>query len=544
MKIFLKILKIPLQPLRWKTDYQPGSFTQSSNTEEIEKQARVLQLINMYRVRGHLVADLDPLGAQNTYFAELDAATYKLTFWDYDREFITGSLIPGIKTATLREILDILQKTYCEKIGVEYMHIQNSDEKAWLQSKMEPIKNNPPSSKEMKIKILEMLVKAELFEHFIHNRFIGHKRFSIEGSETLIPVLDLILNELGETEIEEVVIGMSHRGRLNVLSNIIGKSHESILSEFEDIVDPNSIEGSGDVKYHLGASGEYPTKSGNDIKVTLASNSSHLEWVNPVVEGIVRAKQTRMGDSKDHKKVMPLLIHGDAAFAGQGIVAETLNLSQLSGYRTGGTIHIIVNNQIGFTTTPEDARSTVYATDVAKMIQSPIFHVNGDDPEASLWAAKLALEFSMKFKKDVVIDLFGYRKHGHNEGDEPGFTQPLLYEKIKTHPSVKAIYANYLIKSGVIAQADLSTMENKFNKQLGDAFDRIKKKSIEFKSDTPLAISKEKIAAAKHVENTSISEETLKKIVNSITTVPPNFSIHPKLKKFMEKKKRFNKWFN
>ncbi len=532
-----KDLKIPLQPLHWKTDYQPGSFTQSSNTEEIEKQARVLQLINMYRVRGHLVADLDPLGAQNTYFAELDPATYKLTFWDYDREFITGSLIPGIKTATLREILDILQKTYCEKIGVEYMHIQNSDEKAWLQSKMEPIKNNPQSSKEMKIKILDMLVKAELFEHFIHNRFIGHKRFSIEGSETLIPVLDLILNELGETEIEEVVIGMSHRGRLNVLSNIIGKSHESILSEFEDIVDPNSIEGSGDVKYHLGASGEYPTKSGNDIKVTLASNPSHLEWVNPVVEGIVRAKQTRMGDSKDHKKVMPLLIHGDAAFAGQGIVAETLNLSQLSGYRTGGTIHIIVNNQIGFTTTPEDARSTVYATDVAKMIQSPIFHVNGDDPEASLWAAKLALEFSMKFKKDVVIDLFGYRKHGHNEGDEPGFTQPLLYEKIKTHPSVKAIYANYLIKSGVIAQADLSTMENKFNKQLSDAFDRIRKKSIEFKSDTPLAISKEKIAAVKHIEKTSIQEETLQKIVNSITTVPPNFSIHPKLKKFMEKRK-------
>ena len=532
-----KDLKIPLQPLHWKTDYQPGSFTQSSNTEEIEKQARVLQLINMYRVRGHLVADLDPLGAQNTYFAELDPATYKLTFWDYDREFITGSLIPGIKTATLREILDILQKTYCEKIGVEYMHIQNSDEKTWLQSKMEPIKNNPQSGKEMKIKILDMLVKAELFEHFIHNRFIGHKRFSIEGSETLIPVLDLILNELGETEIEEVVIGMSHRGRLNVLSNIIGKSHESILSEFEDIVDPNSIEGSGDVKYHLGASGEYPTKSGNDIKVTLASNPSHLEWVNPVVEGIVRAKQTRMGDSKDHKKVMPLLIHGDAAFAGQGIVAETLNLSQLSGYRTGGTIHIIVNNQIGFTTTPEDARSTVYATDVAKMIQSPIFHVNGDDPEASLWAAKLALEFSMKFKKDVVIDLFGYRKHGHNEGDEPGFTQPLLYEKIKTHPSVKAIYANYLIKSGVIAQTDLSTMENKFNKQLSDAFDRIRKKSIEFKSDTPLAISKEKIAAVKHIEKTSIQEETLQKIVNSITTVPPNFSIHPKLKKFMEKRK-------
>jgi multifunctional 2-oxoglutarate metabolism enzyme len=530
-------LKIPLQPLKWMTDYQPGSFSKSSNTEEIEKQARVLQLINMYRVRGHLVADLDPLGAQNTYFADLDPAAYKLTFWDYDREFITGSLMPGIQTATLREILDILQKTYCEKIGIEYMHIQNSEEKTWLQNKMEPVKNKPEFSKEIKLRILEKLVRAELFEHFIHNRFIGHKRFSIEGSETLIPVLDLILNQVDETEIEEVVIGMAHRGRLNVLTNIIGKSHESILSEFEDIVDPNSIEGSGDVKYHLGASAKYQTKSGNEITVTLASNPSHLEWVNPVVEGIVRAKQTRRGDSKEHKKVMPLLIHGDAAFAGQGIVAETLNLSQLSGYRTGGTVHIIVNNQIGFTTTPEDARSSVYATDVAKMIQAPIFHVNGDDPEASIWAANLAFEFSQKFRKDVVLDLFGYRRHGHNEGDEPGFTQPLLYDKIKTHPSVKAIYANNLLKSGVISQTELSEIEQKINVQLSDAFDRIKKKSSEMKNDAPMTTSKEKISSSKKLEATSISEDTLKQIVDSITTLPGNFSIHPKLKKFMEKRK-------
>ena len=532
-----KDLKIPLQPLRWMTDYQPGSFSKSSNTEEIEKQAHVLQLINMYRVRGHLVADLDPLGAQNTYFPDLDPAAYKLTFWDYDREFITGSLMPGIKTATLREILDILQKTYCEKIGIEYMHIQNSEEKTWLQNKMEPVRNKPEFSKEIKLRILEELIKAELFEHFIHNRFIGHKRFSIEGSETLIPVLDFILNEIGESEIEEVVIGMAHRGRINVLANIIGKSFESILSEFEDIVDPNSIEGSGDVKYHLGAAGEYSTRSGSKIKVTLASNPSHLEWVNPVVEGIVRAKQTRMGDAKVHKKVIPLLIHGDAAFAGQGVVAETINLSQLSGYRTGGTIHVIINNQIGFTTTPEDARSSVYATDVAKMIQAPIFHVNGDDPEASLWAAKLAFEFRQKFGKDVVIDLFGYRRHGHNEGDEPGFTQPLLYEKIKTQPTVKALYANQLIKSGEILQTDITRLETKFNTQLSKAFDRIKEKSVEFKSDTPLAISKEKIAAVRHVEDTSISEEMLRTIVNSITTLPANFSIHPKLKKFMEKRK-------
>lgn len=530
-------LRVPLKPLRWMTDYQPGTFSQSTNAEEIEKQAQILQLINMYRVRGHLIADLDPLGAQNTYFPDLDPANYKLTYWDYDRVFITGGLIPGLRTATLREILEILQKTYCEKIGIEYMHIQNSEEKTWLQSKMEPMKNSPNFSNEFKLNILDKLIKAELFEHFIHNRFIGHKRFSIEGSETLLPVLDLILNEAAEVDIQEVVMGMAHRGRLNVLANIIGKSYESILSEFEDIVDPNSIEGSGDVKYHLGASGKYKTANGKEIIVTLSSNPSHLEWVDPVVEGIVRAKQTRLGDNKLHKKVMPLLIHGDAAFAGQGIVAETLNLSQLSGYRTGGTVHIIVNNQIGFTTTPEDARSTVYATDVAKMIQAPIFHVNGDDPEASLWAAKLAFEFSRKFKKDVVIDLFGYRRHGHNEGDEPGFTQPLLYEKIKTHPSVKKIYANKLINNKVVSEQDFLKMEEEFNEHLSTALEKIKKKSVEFKGDIPLAVSKEKIAAVKPVEKTSISEEMLRTIVNSITTLPSNFSIHPKLKKFMEKRK-------
>lgn len=532
-------LKIPLKPLKWMTDYQPGSFTQTSNSEEIEKQARILQLINMYRVRGHLVANLDPLGAQNIYFPDLDPANYKLTFWDYDREFITGGLISGIKTATLRQILDILYQTYCEKIGIEYMHIQNSEEKAWLQSKMEPVKNKPEFSTKTKLRILEMLVKAETFEHFVHTRFIGHKRFSIEGSETLIPVLDFILNSVGETEIQEIVMGMAHRGRLNVLVNIIGKSYESILSEFEDIVDQNSIEGSGDVKYHLGAVGNYKTASGKIITINLASNPSHLEWVNPVVEGIVRAKQTRMGDSKEHKKVMPLLIHGDAAFAGQGIVAETLNLSQLSGYRTGGTIHIIVNNQIGFTTTPEDARSSVYATDVAKMIQAPIFHVNGDDPEASLWAAKLAFEYRQRFSKDVVIDLFGYRRHGHNEGDEPGFTQPLLYDKIKSHPSVKTIYSAQLISNKIISENDLNKMQVKTLEELNSAFNIIKKKSIEFKSEAPLAVAKEKVDAAKPVEKTGISEETLIKLVKSITTLPDNFSVHPKLRKFIERRKEF-----
>jgi 2-oxoglutarate decarboxylase len=529
-------LKIPYMPYTWKADYQPGIFDNAANTEEIEKQAKVLQLINLYRVRGHLIANLDPLGFQTPYHPELDPATYSLTIWDMDRYFITGGF-SGLKTASLRQILDILQRTYCEKIGVEYMHIQNPEEKVWLQSKMEPIKNTPDFSPDFKKRILNKLINAETFEHFIHTKFIGHKRFSLEGSETLIPVLDMLLEDASQSNVLEVVLGMAHRGRLNVLANIIGKSYESILSEFEDIKDPESIAGSGDVKYHLGATGKYITYSGKMITVSVASNSSHLEWVNPVVEGIVRAKQTRLGDNKAHRKILSVLIHGDAAFAGQGIVAETLNLSQLSGYRTGGTVHIIINNQIGFTTTPEDARSSVYASDVAKMIQAPIFHVNGDDPEASLWVTRLAFEYRQIFKKDVVIDLFGYRKHGHNEGDEPGFTQPLLYDKIKSHPSVKEIYEKTLLNSQVLSEEVINGMNEEITNELGVAFDKIKKRSISFNIDAPLAVPKEKIEAIKPMRDTSISEEVLITIVEKSTALPEGFSIHPKLKKFLEKRK-------
>lgn len=522
-------------PLKWKTDYSPGAFSRNGNMEEIEKQARILQMINMYRVRGHLIANLDPLGKQNNYHPELDPSNYKLTIWDYDREFIAGGY-GGIRTAPLREILDMVQKTYCDKIGVEYMHIQNPREKAWLQNHMEPVKNISFFGTEQKKTILQKLILAEAFEHFIHHRFVGHKRFSIEGSETLIPVLDILLNEATEADVQEVVFGMSHRGRLNVLANVIGKSYESIFSEFEDIKDLNSIQGSGDVKYHLGATGRYVTKNGRGITVSLASNPSHLEWVNPVVEGIVRAKQTRQRDV-DRKKSMALLIHGDAAFAGQGVVAETLNLSQLKGYRTGGTLHIIVNNQIGFTTTPDEARSSEYATDVAKMIQAPIFHVNGDDPEAALWVAKLAFAYRQEFQKDVVIDLFGYRRHGHNEGDEPGFTQPLLYNKIKAHPTVREIYAKILVSTGVMKQPEIDLMAEEISNKLSSAFDIIKQKSTSFEPDVPLAVSKEKMKQTLPVEDTSISEEELKAIVKGITSVPDSFNVHPKLQKFLEKRK-------
>lgn len=530
-------LKIPSRPLQWETDYQPGGYNKSSSTDEIVKQAKVLQLINMYRVRGHLLADLDPLGTRSVYHPELDPSSFNLTVWDLDREFITGGF-GALKTATLRQVLDILHKTYCEKIGVEYMHIQNPAEKVWLQSKMEPIKNTPSIDNETKKSILQNLIKAESFEHFVHTKFIGHKRFSLEGSETLIPVLDKILNESADHGISEIVLGMSHRGRLNVLTNIIGKSYESIFSEFEDIKDPDSIQGSGDVKYHLGATGKYLTKNGASVTVSVASNPSHLEWVDPVVEGIVRAKQTRLNDQKAHQKVMPILIHGDAAFAGQGVVAETLNLSQLSGYRTGGTIHIIVNNQIGFTTTPEDSRSTTYATDVAKMIQAPIFHVNGDDPEAAIWATKLAFEFRLIFKKDVVIDLFGYRRHGHNEGDEPGFTQPILYDKIKTHPSVRKIYEDKLLSEDIISENEVRQIQDSFNKLLTKSFETTKLKSATFANEAPLAVTKKELQSFHKEENTAISEQILKEVINALTTLPVEFNGHPKLDKFLEKRKK------
>jgi len=538
MEIFTD-LGVPRQPLIWKTDYQPAVFAGTSNTEEIEKQARVLQLINLYRVRGHLAAQLDPLGSAIPYHAELDPATFKFTIWDLDREFITGGF-SGLKTATLRQILDILKTTYCNKIGVEYMHIQNPAEKTWIQNKIEPVKGVPPLSNEDKLNILGKLMAAENFEHFIHNKFIGHKRFSLEGSETTIPVLDLILNEAHNNNISEVVLGMAHRGRLNVLANIIGKSYESIFSEFEDIKDPQSIEGSGDVKYHLGATGKYRTRNQSTITVTVASNPSHLEWVDPVVEGIVRAKQTRLNDT-EHRKIMPLLIHGDAAFAGQGVVAETLNLSQLKGYRTGGTLHIIINNQIGFTTTPEEARSSTYATDVAKMIQSPIFHVNGDDPEAAVYAARLAFEFRQIFKKDVVIDLLGYRRHGHNEGDEPGFTQPLLYQKIKDHPSIAKIYLQKLIKESVLTENQFSDMKDKAVRLMEQSFEKIKKKKTSFGIDVPLAVPKEKIEETRSGKSTSINKELLEKVVIGSTRIRDGFNVHPKLLKFIEKRKELIK---
>ncbi len=530
-------LEIPQRPVNWHTDTTAVKNGTVSNNDEIEKQAIILQLINMYRVRGHLIAHLNPLSKSAAYHQELDPATYGFTIWDYDRKFITGNLA-GMATGTLREILEALHQTYCEMIGVEYMHIQNPDEKAWLQSKMEPVRNIPNYDVKVKQRVMQKLIIAEGFEHFLHSRFVGHKRFSLEGSETLIPVIDMLLGKAANDGVEEVFLGMAHRGRLNVLSNVIGKSYEKIFSEFEEDINPDAPQGTGDVKYHLGANGEYETLNGKKISVSIASNPSHLEWVNPVVEGVVRAKQTRSGDTQ-RNKIIPVLIHGDAAFAGQGVVAETLNLSQLKGYRTGGTIHIIINNQIGFTTAPEDARSSPYATDVAKMVQAPIFHVNGDDPEASVWVTELAFEYRQKFQKDVVIDLFGYRRHGHNEGDDPVYTQPLMYKKIKDHPSVKQIYQNKLISEKVFEKKEIEKLDKEIYDTLDKALKESKKTKVSFRPDRPWAISKEEYEREIVSKHTKVELDKLNEVVKGITKFPDNFSLNPKLKKHIEKRKEF-----
>jgi len=530
-------LGMPVKPVMWKLDNNPENFDGIDNLEEIEKQAKAIQLVNMYRVRGHLLANLDPLKPLAKYHPELDPNTYGFTVWDYDRQFITPRLA-GLRTATLRDILDILQKTYCENIGVEYMHIQDPKEKQWLQDKMEPIKNQPSFTNEEKKHILYKLIQAENFEKFVDKKYIGHKRFSLEGSETIIPVLDYLLGLAASEKVDELVLGMAHRGRLNVLANIIGKNLQEIFSEFEDISDVDSVEGSGDVKYHLGASGVYETVYGDDINVSVASNPSHLEFVNPVVEGIVRAKQQMMNDSKRNKYI-PVLLHGDAAIAGEGIVAETLNLSQLRGYSTGGTIHIIINNQIGFTTSPVDARSTVYASDVAKMVQAPIFHVNGDDPEATLLVTKLAFEYRMRFHKDVVIDVYSFRRLGHNESDEPAFTQPVLYKAIRNHPTVKNIYQEKLLNEKIVSADDVKVMESKIYDIMDKGYTKAHEREIAFKSDSPISLTDEQIKILRSNQLSEITLNDLNKIVDTITTLPSDFRLHPKLQKFIETRREF-----
>jgi len=526
-------LRIPYEPVQWAQDRARLNATED---ERVAREAAVLQMINAYRVRGHLLADLDPLEYKVGRHPELNLQYYGLTIWDLDREFVCGGLCAKL-TAKLRDILDTLRETYCGKIGPEYMHIQETAQKKWLQDRMEPTRNQQPLDGTTKRRILMKLNDAEAFERFLHTKYVGHKRFSLEGAETLIPMLDYLFNEATGDGVQEAVIGMAHRGRLNVLTNILGKSYEQIFREFEGDVDPNTREGSGDVKYHLGADGSHTAPEGATMKLTLASNPSHLEAVDPVAEGMVRAKQELIGD-RNRSFVLPVLLHGDAAFAGQGVVAETLNLSQLKGYRTGGTVHVVINNQIGFTTGPESARSSMYATDVAKAVQAPIFHVNGDDPEACIRAMKLAYDFRQQFHKDVVIDMICYRRWGHNEGDEPSLTQPKMYKSIKEHRSVRKIYTETLLRKGDIDPKEAEQWLDAFRVNLQEAFDRTKEQEVPHAHTDPLWTDEEITGFQREPSpDTSVPLDKVQRVGEVLTTVPPDFTIHPKLKPVLARRK-------
>jgi len=528
-------LEIPHAPLRWNVDRNPLFLGADQMHEQSIRQARVMELINAYRVRGHLIADVDPLHALPLlYHPELDIETYSLTIWDLDRLFITGGL-GGTETATLREILDILQRAYCGKVGTEYRHIQSKEEKLWLREQIRREFVDPkPIDAEIKKRILWKLISAEQFERFLNTKYLGQKRFSIEGCETIIPLLDQLIERAGDLGIEDITMGMAHRGRLNVLANVIGHFCERIFTSFEGSVHPAFPADEGDVKYHQGAKGERETAAGQKVQITLSPNPSHLEAVDPVVEGMTRATQDAGMDeaslSRDEvmKRALPLLLHGDAAFAGQGIVMETLQLAQLRGYRTGGTIHIIINNQIGFTTSPEEGRSSIYSTDVARMTQSPIFHINGDDPEAAFRTMRIALDYRQQFKKDVVLDVVGFRRLGHNETDEPSYTQPLMYQRVKEHTGVRTIYARQLVREGVIDEAGVKELIDERIRRYEDAQARAKEVAAKQKSiGTAEPVITE--LDGSQVADTAVSAEVIKTIAHQISVVPEGFHLNPKM---------------
>ncbi len=526
-------LAIPYPPLRWNLDRNPFFLSGDQTREQTIKEAHVIELINAYRVRGHLIADIDPLHALPIlYHSELDIETYGLTIWDLDREFITGGLA-NRESATLREILDILQRAYCGKVGIEYRHIQSKEEKTWIRQQiLHQFVEPQPIPVEVKKRLLWKLISAEQFERFLHTKYLGQKRFSLEGSETVIPVLDRLIDGAGARGVEDITLGMAHRGRLNVLANVIGNLCERIFAAFEGSVHPEFPADEGDVKYHQGATGERDAPDGRKISLTVSPNPSHLEAVDPVVEGMVRAKQDGTQGTKGLTReqvidlALPVLLHGDAAFAGQGVVMETLNLAGLKGYRTGGTIHIIINNQIGFTTSPEAGRSTIYSTDVARMTQLPIFHINGDDPEAAYRALEIALDYRQEFNKDVVLDLVGFRRLGHNETDEPSYTQPLMYARVKAHPGVRTIYAKRLIKEGIVTEEEVNELIAERVRRYEDALANAKRKVAAEPGQAQPQVEELDGSA---VIDTSVKSEAIKSIAHKIAVVPEGFNINPKM---------------
>jgi len=521
-------LAVPIEPARWSTDHN----SVGSGLDESLKVVRVHKLINMYRVRGHLNANLDPLDAEPPVLhPELDLAHYGLTIWDLEREFATDGLA-GRESATLQQILATLREAYCGTLAIEYMHIQDPDQKLWIQRHVEGVVTTPSVDEQRHL--LERLNAAEVFERFLHTRYVGQKRFGLEGAESTIVMLDALFDAAAQRGVADAVIGMAHRGRLNVLANIVGKGYEEIFSEFEGNLDPQSVQGSGDVKYHKGATGVFKGHSGATLRLSMVSNPSHLEAVDPVVEGVARAKQDRViapstGEAPDASlpshPVLAVLVHGDAAFAGQGVVAETLNLSGLSGYRTGGSVHLVINNQVGFTTPPKNARTSFYATDVAKMIQAPIFHVNGDDPEACARAMRLAFEFREEFSTDVVVDLVCYRRHGHNEGDDPSYTQPLMYRAIDAKRSVRKLYTEALIRRGDLTLEEAERALEDFQEKLQAVLDEVRERPVPALTRlAPATIPEDPDAPP-----TGVDERTLRLVAARTTSVPEGFTIHPKL---------------
>ncbi|MEU9704176.1 multifunctional oxoglutarate decarboxylase/oxoglutarate dehydrogenase thiamine pyrophosphate-binding subunit/dihydrolipoyllysine-residue succinyltransferase subunit [Streptomyces sp. NPDC047981] len=518
-----KALRIPYEPVRWLKDID------ASHDDDVTKAARVFELIHSYRVRGHVMADTDPLEYRQRKHPDLDITEHGLTLWDLEREFAVGGFA-GKSMMKLRDILGVLRDSYCRTTGVEFMHIQDPKQRKWIQDRVERSHSKP--EREEQLRILRRLNAAEAFETFLQTKYVGQKRFSLEGGESVIPLLDAVIDSAAESRLDEVVIGMAHRGRLNVLANIVGKSYAQIFREFEGNLDPKSMHGSGDVKYHLGAEGTFTGLDGEQIKVSLTANPSHLEAVDPVLEGVVRAKQDVINKGGTDFTVLPVALHGDAAFAGQGVVAETLNMSQLRGYRTGGTVHIVINNQVGFTAAPESSRSSMYATDVARMIEAPIFHVNGDDPEAVVRVARLAFEFRQTFNKDVVIDLICYRRRGHNEGDNPQFTNPQMYNLIDKKRSVRKLYTESLIGRGDITLEEAEQALQDFQGQLEKVFAEVREAtSAPAPTHIPDAQPEFPVAVT-----TAVSQEVVKRIAESQVNIPERITVHPRLMPQMQRR--------
>ncbi len=504
-----------------------------TDEEQVLRQSRVESLIYRYRELGHLLACLDPLVACPTDHPLLNLSEFRLTEEDLDRVFFTRRFSKS-RQATLREIIKALRDTYCRSIGVEYMHLQDPTERRWLQDRMEPTRNQPQLDEKTQLQILEKLYQAALFEQFLHKRYTGQTRFSLEGAEVIIPTLDTLFQQAAEQGCREIILGMAHRGRLNIQAHILHKPYEEIFSEFESCYDPEQLVGAGDVKYHNGYLAELETRDGYALRAYLVSNPSHLESVNPVVEGVARGRQDIL-EKEDPVNVLPLLIHGDAAFAGQGIVTETLNLSQLRGYRTGGTVHIVINNQIGYTTVPEDARSTRYATDVAKMLMIPIFHVHGEDPEALVYVARLACDYRMAFQKDVVIDVMCYRRYGHNEGDEPYFTQPTMYQRIRERTALNQSYATSLIDAGTVRKEELEPIESSINQRLETGYQAVHGTSCPFPEQHHYENWKGLDGKYSNASvQTAVTKEKLVSYAKKLNKIPKDFSLHSTLNRILK----------